>query len=65
MLTATQRRWVLIKRASQETGYSQAAIRTKLRRGVWQEGRHWVKAPDNRIFINLAAVEAWVTEGGR
>jgi hypothetical protein len=57
-----QTSWVLINRAAEETGYSAAAIRTKLRRGVWVKGRHWTKAPDNRVFINLDAVQSWVTQ---
>lgn len=59
----TQQNWVLINKAAQETGYTPAAIRTKLRRGVWVRGTHWVKAPDNRIQINLTAVQKWVTKG--
>ena len=53
-------RWVLICKASQETGYSEAAIRTKIKRQIWTRGRHWRKAPDNRVFINLRAVQRWV-----
>jgi hypothetical protein len=64
-MTRTQLKWVLINRAARETGYTQAAIRTKLRRGVWRQGQHWLRAPDNRIFINIEAVQEWVTQGKR
>ena len=41
--------WVLINKLTMETGYSDDAIRAKARRGVWTEGIHWRKAPDNRM----------------
>lgn len=62
-MTRNQLTWVLINKAAQETGYTPAAIRTKTRRGIWVQGRHWVKGPDNRVHINLPAIQAWVTEG--
>jgi hypothetical protein len=52
--------WVLITKASQETGYTEAAIRTKIKRQVWQRDTHWRKAPDNRLFVNLTQVQRWV-----
>ena len=52
--------WVLIKRIVEMLGYTDDAIRAKIKRGVWREGIHWRKAPDGRIFINLKAIQAWV-----
>lgn len=52
--------WVLIKRLADITGYSENAIRHKVKSGVWVEGRIWRKAPDGRIFVNVAAFERWV-----
>jgi len=62
-VTPSDIQWVLIAKAAKETGYSEAAIRTKIKRAVWARGRHWVKGPDNRIHINLPAVQRWVTGG--
>jgi len=59
MYTSTDN-WVLITKAAQETGYTEAAIRTKIKRCVWQRDKHWRKAPDNRLFVNLAQVQRWV-----
>jgi len=53
-------RWVLIKRLAEITGYSEDAIRLKVKNGTWVQGRIWRKAPDGRIFINLDEFERWV-----
>jgi hypothetical protein len=45
--------YVLIQKASEITGYSPKAIEVKIERGVWVEGREWVKAPDGRRLINM------------
>ena len=52
--------WVLIKRFAEITGYSENAVRHKVKSGVWLEGRVWRKAPDGRIFLNLDEFERWV-----
>ena len=52
--------WVLVKRLAEITGYSENAIRHKVKSGVWVEGRIWRRAPDGRIFLNLAEFERWV-----
>lgn len=52
--------WVLIKKAADLLGYTEVAIRTKIKREIWVRGRHWVKGPDNRLFVNLHAVQQWV-----
>jgi hypothetical protein len=45
------------------TGYTEKAVRGKIYEGVWVEGKHFRRAPDGNICINLEAYEAWV-EGG-
>lgn len=52
--------WVLIKRFAEITGYSENAVRHKVKNGTWVEGRIWRKAPDGRIFVNVAEFERWV-----
>lgn len=61
MSSRTNFRYVFIARAAQETGYTAAAIRTKLRRGLWVRGKHWLKAPDNRVLIDLDAIQKWIS----
>ncbi len=58
--TVTPLRCVLIPLAAQYTGYSQHAIRNKIDRGDWPEGKLWRRAPDGRIFIDLPGVQRWV-----
>ncbi|MNF13880.1 hypothetical protein D3C80_2158790 [compost metagenome] len=53
-------RWVLVNRASQLIGYSEDAIRHKVKNGTWPEGRMWKKARDGRVFINIEEVDRWV-----
>lgn len=53
-------RWVLIGRAAELTGYSENAIRHKVKGGAWVQGRIWRKARDGRIFINLEELDRWV-----
>lgn len=56
----TPSQWVLIKRFAAITGYSENAVRHKVKNGTWAEGRLWRKAPDGRIFVNLGEFERWV-----
>lgn len=58
-------RWVLITKASEVYGYSEEAIRTKTKRGIWRHGEVWLRAPDGRVIINLDAVDAWLLRARR
>lgn len=42
------------------TGYSKRAVEAKIREGKWIEGRHYRKAPDGHILVDLKAYEEWV-----
>ena len=52
--------WVLIPVFSKLTGYSEKAIRCKIQEGVWLEGKHYRRAPDGRVTMNLPAYYQWV-----
>ena len=52
--------WVLISKVAEYTGYSDDAIRAKKTRGIWKEGVHWRKGPDNRVIFNLVAIQFWM-----
>lgn len=52
--------WITIKRFAELTGYTDQAVRDKIRGGVWLEGTVWKRAPDNRILINTRRFDAWV-----
>lgn len=53
-------RYVTIARCSQLTGYTEDAIRTKIRDGVWAEGEVWRRAPDGRVLVDIDGYERWV-----
>lgn len=53
-------RWVLVNVLTEYTGYSDDAVRAKIRRGDWVCGPHWRKAPDGRIVFNLTRIQEWM-----
>jgi hypothetical protein len=53
-------KWVLIKVLAKESGCTENAIRSKIKKGIWRQPTHWRKAPDGRIWFNLEAIEKWV-----
>jgi hypothetical protein len=52
--------WVLISKLVELTGYSDDAIRAKKKRGDWREGKHWRKAPDNRVVFHVPTIQLWM-----
>lgn len=52
--------WVLINKICELVGYSDDAVRAKIKRGVWLKDVHWRKAPDGRLFLNLTAIRKWI-----
>jgi hypothetical protein len=52
--------WVLISKLTELTGYTDDAIRAKKKRREWTEGRHWRKAPDNRVVFHVPTIQAWM-----
>lgn len=57
-------RYVTISKFAAESGYSEDAIRTKIRDGIWPENKVWKKAPDGRILISTEGYDQWVETGG-
>lgn len=55
-------RFVTIELAAVVTGLSPGAIRTKIARAVWIEGREYVRR-EGRVFIDLRGYERWVAQG--
>ena len=54
-------RYVTIPLAEACTGLTASAIRTKIARGVWVEGRQYIRA-HGHVFIDLKGYEAWVQQ---
>lgn len=53
-------RYLTIPKFAAESGYTEDAIRSKIRDGVWADGEVWKKAPDGRILIDVQGYEKWV-----
>lgn len=53
-------RFVTVELAATITGLSAGAIRKRIERGQWLEGREWRRGPDDRIWIDTRGIEAWV-----
>lgn len=53
-------RHVLVAKFCELSGYTDDAVRAKIKNGIWLEGVVWIKAPDGRVLIDLEGYEAWV-----
>lgn len=53
-------RYLTIRKFSSESGYTEAAIRSKIADGTWMENRVWRRAPDKRILIDVQGYVEWV-----
>jgi len=61
-IAVTPARFVTVKLAEILTGLTEKAIRRKMERGVWLEGKHWRRA-DGGVFIDMKEFELWVVQG--
>lgn len=53
---------VTIKKFSEISGYSEEAIRQKLKKGIWRYKEHAFKAPDGRILLKPTRIEEWIMQ---
>lgn len=53
-------KYLTVAKFSVESGYSEEAIRAKIKNGVWLEGMVWKRAPDGRVLISTEGYERWV-----
>lgn len=60
ILKVAPARFVTIELAEAVIGLTASAIRTKIGKGVWVEGRQYRRAPDGRVFVDLRGFEEWV-----
>lgn len=54
---------MLLQTYAELVGYTDKAVRRKIEEGVWQEGVHYRRAPDGRLWVDVQGVERWVEEG--
>lgn len=57
-------RYVTIPKFAELSGYTPAAIRSKIRDGIWRQDLEWRKAPDGRILIDVDGYQRWVEGDG-
>lgn len=55
-------RFVTIELAAVMTGFTPAAIRAKINKGVWLEDRQWIKR-EGRVLIDMKEYEKWAESG--
>lgn len=55
--------WMLIPSFCDLTGYTEKAVRCKIEQAVWLEGKHYRRAPDGRVTLNLQEYYKWVEQG--
>lgn len=53
-------RYVTISKFAQESGYTEEAVRAKIKAGVWLMDLVWKKAPDGRVLIDIEGYAKWV-----
>ncbi len=53
-------RYVTISKFAELSGYTQVAIRSKIRDGIWRKDMEWRKAPDGRVLIDVDGYHRWV-----
>jgi hypothetical protein len=57
-------KYVTVKLYALISGKSEGAIRKKIERGIWLEGRHYRRDPEGCIWINTEGVESWLEGTG-
>ena len=61
ILKVVPSRFVTIELAEAVTGLTASAIRNKIHKGEWVEGRQY-RRRDGRVFVDLRGFEAWVAQ---
>lgn len=51
--------WVTLQTYAVSSGYTEGALYQKIRRGHYIEGKHFRKAPDGRIHMNVQECQNW------
>ncbi len=51
---------VTLKKLAEESGYSEHALRSKIARGDFAQGKHYIKSPDGRIHFIVEEYLNWL-----
>ncbi len=52
--------WVFLKKYCELSGESRDSFNSKRKRGLVAQGKHYRKATDGRIWVNIKEMEEWV-----
>lgn len=52
-------RFVTINLAAKMMGLTPAAVRKRVERGMWAEGKQWRRGKDGRVWIDTEGIERW------
>jgi len=52
--------WVLLKKYCELSGDTRDGFNSKRKRGLLASGKHYRKAVDGRIWVNIREMEQWV-----
>jgi len=58
--TTSTTRFVRIRKFVEMSGYTEQAVRSKIKDGRWIEGREYRRAPDGALLVDLVGFEKWV-----
>jgi hypothetical protein len=56
--------YVLLPLAAQLTGLTVKAIRHKIDRGQWLDGKEYRRGPDGHIYVSMRGFQSWVEQTG-
>ncbi len=56
--------YVVLPLAATITGLTVKAMRHKIDRGQWLEGREYRRGPDGHIYVSMRGYQAWVEQTG-
>jgi hypothetical protein len=54
--------WVKLSKYCELAGDTVDAVKAKIKRGLWAEEKHYRKAADGRIYINLVEANLWIAK---
>jgi predicted DNA-binding transcriptional regulator AlpA len=54
--------YITLQKMAEESGYSEQALYSKIKRGEFAEGIHYIKAPDGRVHFKVEAYLEWLSK---
>jgi len=53
-------KWKTLDKVAEESGLTKESLRALKKKGILRERIHWIKAPNGRIMLDVAAFEQWL-----